>query len=128
MDLQVSGKVIEVLDEISGESQNGPWRKQDFVLETADQYPKKICITQWGDKIDQFNVQKGEQITAHIDLQSREYKGRWYTDVKAWKVEKGGNNGGDASSGSTPAPQNPPMGKDPFEIADNDDTDDGLPF
>jgi len=128
MDLQVNGKVIEILDEISGESQNGPWRKQDFVLETADQYPKKICITQWGDKIDQFNVQKGEQITAHIDLQSREYKGRWYTDVKAWKVEKGGSNSGATGSGSTPEPQNPPIGKDPFEIADNDDTDDGLPF
>lgn len=127
MDLQISGKVIEVLDEISGESQNGPWRKQDFVIETADQYPKKICITQWGDKIDQFNVQQGEQLTAHIDLQSREYKGRWYTDVKAWKIEKG-DNGGGGNSGATPKPQNPPMGKDPFEVADNDDTDDGLPF
>jgi len=123
MDLQVNGKVIEILKEQSGESQNGPWRKQDFILETTDQYPKKICITQWGDKIDQFGIQKGETITAFIDLQSREYNGRWYTDVKAWKIEKG--------TGSASAQNNqatPEVGQDPFDVANSDDTDDGLPF
>ena len=128
MDLQISGTVVEILDEMSGESQNGPWRKQDFILETAGQYPKKVCITQWGDKIDQFNVNEDEQLTAYIDIQSREYKERWYTDVKAWKIEKG-SSGGTANTSASPSPTSQPASKadDPFEVADSND-DDGLPF
>lgn len=99
MDLKIAGKVIDILEMQSGESKNGPWRKQDFILETPGKYPRKVCVTQWGDQIDQNNISKGEEITAFIDLQSREYNGRWYTDVKAWKVEKGT---GTASAGTNP--------------------------
>ena len=88
MDLQIKGTVEQVLEEKSGESKNGPWRKRDFILKTEGEYPKQICITQWGDSIDKADVQKGEEIVAHIDIQSREYNGNWYTDVKAWKIEK----------------------------------------
>lgn len=95
MDIQIEGKVAQILDEQSGEGKNGPWRKQDFILETQEKYPKKVCITQWGDKIDEFNVHEGEEVTASVDIQSREYKGNWYTDVKAWKVEKGHTGGDD---------------------------------
>jgi hypothetical protein len=93
MDLKISGKVVKILEMQSGESKNGPWKKQDFILETPGKYPKKVCVTQWGDQIDQNNISEGEEITAFIDIQSREYKGRWYTDVKAWKVKRGA--GGD---------------------------------
>lgn len=89
MDLQLKGTVDQILEEQSGEGKNGPWRKRDFILKTQGDYPKQICITQWGDNIDKANVQKGDEITAFIDIQSREYKGNWYTDVKAWKIEKG---------------------------------------
>lgn len=89
-ELKIKGKVVKILEEQSGKGKNGPWRKQDFILETQGNYSKKVCITQWGDKIDQFNVKEGEEITVFIDIQSREYKGNWYTDVKAWKVERGG--------------------------------------
>ncbi|MDR8390876.1 DUF3127 domain-containing protein [Aliifodinibius sp. S!AR15-10] len=89
MDVQIKGKVDQILEEQSGTGKNGPWRKQEFILETQDQYPKKVCITQWGEKIDEFDVQEGETLTAHVDIQSREYNGRWYTDVKAWKIERG---------------------------------------
>ncbi|MEX0648669.1 MAG: DUF3127 domain-containing protein [Balneolaceae bacterium] len=99
MDLQISGIVKEILEEQSGEGKNGPWRKQDFILETPGKYPKMVCITQWGDQIDKNNITEGETLTAYIDLQSREFKGRWYTDVKAWKVEKG--------SGAASAPPQP---------------------
>lgn len=89
MDLKLKGEVIEILDEQSGTGKNGPWRKQDFILETKEKYPKKVCITQWGDKIDQFDIEEGEELTVFFNIQSREYKGNWYTDVKAWKVERG---------------------------------------
>lgn len=88
MDLKLEGRVVEVLEEESGTGRNGPWRKQDFILETDGDYPKQVCVTHWGDDIEKFGVEEGERLTVHIDLRSREYKGRWYTDVKAWRVER----------------------------------------
>ena len=95
--LEISGKIIEILEVKSGQSANGEWRKQEYVLETEAQYPKKVCFMAWGDKIDQFNIQHGETVAVSIDLESREYNGRWYTDVKAWKVSRD-----DATAGSPP--------------------------
>lgn len=88
MDITITGRVTQVLDEQSGTGKNGPWRKQDFILEAEGRYPKPVCITQWGDDIDSFGVKEGERLTAHVDIQSREYNGRWYTDVKAWRVTR----------------------------------------
>lgn len=125
MDLKLSGKVTDILETQSGESKNGPWKKRDFILETGGEYPKKVCITQWGDQIDTNSVQKGSAITAFIDIQSREYNGRWYTDVKAWKIE---NEGGQAGSDSaTPQASSKPVPPS-IDFSDIDDGDDGLPF
>ncbi len=115
--MELSGTVIEILEEQSGKSDKGPWRKQDFILKTDHEYPKTVCITIWGSNIDQFSLQEGETVTAHIDIQSREYNGRWYTDVKAWKIDKGGG------SATTELP--PERFKDSPPI---DDLDDELPF
>jgi len=120
MDLKLTGKVVRILDEQSGESRNGPWRKQEFILETEGQYPKQVCVVQWGDNIDQFGIQEGETITASIDIQSREYNGRWYTDVKAWRVDRTQQGGGSA-------PQ-PPSDEPWPSSAPSDASDDGLPF
>jgi len=128
MDLQISGTVHQVLEEQSGESKNGPWRKRDFILETPGKYPKKVCITQWGDAIDKADVKKGEQITAYIDIQSREYKGNWYTDVKAWKIDRG------TGSDENQDMDSPGLGNRTFttESGSNDiqldDIDEDLPF
>ncbi len=86
--MEITGKIIEILPEKAGQSANGEWRKQEYILETETSYPKKICFVVWGDKIEQFNLKKGESVEVSVDLESREYNGRWYTDVKAWKVSK----------------------------------------
>lgn len=88
--MEINGKIIEILPEKSGASANGTWRKQEYVLETDGQYPKKICFMAWGEKIDQFEIKQDESLIVSIDLESREYSGRWYTDVKAWKVSRSG--------------------------------------
>ncbi len=120
MDLNLIGKVIDILPEQSGESKNGPWRKQEFILETEGKFPKPVCIVVWGDNIDEFKVQKGEKLTASIDIASREYNGRWYTDVKAWKVQREEGAGGPPEFGpDEPIPEPP---------AFPDDGDDELPF
>ena len=84
--MNIKGKIIQVMEEQSGESAKGPWRKQEYVLETDGQYPKKVCFMAWNDKIDEFAIKEGHVVDVGIDLESREYNGRWYTDVKAWKV------------------------------------------
>ena len=92
MALSVKGKIEQILKPESGVSRAGKeWNKQEFVIETEDQYPKKVCVSIWGDKIDQFGLKVGEQVTLGIDVESREYNGRWYTDVKAWKVSRDGS-------------------------------------
>ena len=123
MSLEITGKVIDILDEQSGTGRNGEWRKQEFILEIPGRYPKQVCVVQWGDNIDEFGVTVGETLTAHIDLQSREYNGRWYTDVKAWKVARPD----DAGAGGPPPSADEPWPEPPSDV-DDDDDDDGLPF
>jgi hypothetical protein len=86
--MEITGKLISVLPEETGEGKNGPWRKQNFILETQEQFPKKVCITTWGDKINLNTFQENEVITASINIESREWNGKWFTDVKAWRVVK----------------------------------------
>jgi hypothetical protein len=99
MDLKITGVVKQILELQSGEGKNGPWKKQDFILETPGKFPRQVCVTQWGDQIEKNNIQEGETVTVWIDLQSREYKGRWYTDVKAWKLERGAPGSSQTESG-----------------------------
>lgn len=86
--MEITGKIIRILPVQSGQGRNGEWKKQDFVLETNDQYPKKVCFTVWGDKIDTFNIREGEELIVAITVESREYNERWYTNVQAWKVDR----------------------------------------
>jgi hypothetical protein len=71
----------------TGTGRNGTWRKQEVILETEGQYPKKVCVAVWGDRIDEQQLQVGNNLKVDVDVESREYNGRWYTDVKAWRVE-----------------------------------------
>lgn len=116
MAMDLKGKVIQLLPQQNGMGKKGPWKKQEFILETQAQYPKKVCLSIWGDKVDQFNVAVGDLLNVSVDLESREYNGRWYTEARAWKIEK---SGGTSSSA-------PPIGEEPF-MADSTATDD-LPF
>ncbi len=87
--MQLIGRIIIVHPVENGISKAGKaWAKQSFVIETGGQYPKKIALTLWGeDKINQYDLQPGREITAHLELESREYNGRWYTEARAWKIE-----------------------------------------
>lgn len=88
--MEVTGKIIAVLPLQGGVSKAGnEWKKQEYVLETHDQYPKKVCFQLFGaDRIAQAAIQPGEELTVSFDIDSREYQGRWYTSINAWKVER----------------------------------------
>lgn len=89
--MEITGKIIAVLPERGGISKTGnEWKMQEYVLETHEQYPKKICFNVFGaDKIAQFNIQAGDELTVSFDINAREYQGRWYNDIRAWRVERG---------------------------------------
>ncbi|TNE70570.1 DUF3127 domain-containing protein [bacterium] len=89
MALELKAKVIQINPEIQGNGRNGTWRKQEIIVETGGNYPKKVCVSVWGDKIDQFGLNIGSEQTFLIDVESREYNGRWYTDVKAYDLKSG---------------------------------------
>ena len=85
--MELQGKIIVVLPERSGVSQRGnQWRSISYVLETQEQYPKKLAFDVTNDKIDQLNIQLGEILTVQFDINAREYNGRWFNSVNAWNV------------------------------------------
>jgi len=111
--MEVRGKIVTVLPVQTGEGKNGTWKKQDYVIDydQQSQYPRKMMFNLWGDKIDQFNIQEGQSVKVSFDIDCREYNGRWYNDIRAWKVEAddGMPAGSDFSQSATQTPSTPEM-------------------
>jgi hypothetical protein len=85
-ELKIHGTVTALLEPQTGESAKGSWTKQEFILETEnDKYPKSVCIEIWGDKVEP--PQLGDVVICSINVESREYNGRYYTNVRAWKID-----------------------------------------
>ena len=124
--MEITGKIIAVLPERGGVSKTGnEWKTQEYVIETHEQYPKKVCFNVFGaDKIAQFNIQAGDEMTVSFDINAREYQGRWYNDIRAWKVERGTASG--AAPMDIPVINAPKVEVPDFSKAANDPDD--LPF
>jgi hypothetical protein len=88
--MQLTAKLTKILPIQTGTGKNGEWKKQDIIVDTDDQYPKKVCISIWGDKVNDGQLQIGNLLKIDFDIESREYNSKWYTDIKAWKVEVAG--------------------------------------
>lgn len=87
--MEISGRIIAVLEARGGTSARtgNSWKVQSYVLETVEQYPKHICFEVFGeDKISLFNIQQGQELTVSFDVDAHEYQGRWYNQIRAWKV------------------------------------------
>ena len=100
--MEVVGKIIQVLPAQEGVGRNGnPWKVQPYVLETVENYPRKVHFEVFGeDRIKANPCDIDQLVTVSFDIESREFNGRWYTDVRAWKVE----NGDTRAEGAAPAP------------------------
>jgi hypothetical protein len=85
--MQLTAKLIQILPLQTGTGKNGTWKKQDIILETYGQYPKKVLVSIWGDKINSELLIVDRKMKVDIDIESREYNGKWYTDVKAWNIQ-----------------------------------------
>ena len=88
--MEITGKIIAILDPKSGVSQSGnEWKSQSYVIETIEQYPKKCCFDIFGaDKIAECNIQIGEVLTVHIDIDARQWNDRWFNSIRAWKITR----------------------------------------
>lgn len=122
--MELKGKIVQVLPVQSGESARGPWKKQEYIMELPGQFSKKVCLYAWGDTVDNFDLKEGEDVTASIDIESREYNGRWYTNIKIWKVAR------DSPETAAPsAPSDPSSWPSPGdEVNSTADDFDDLPF
>jgi hypothetical protein len=101
--MEVKGKIIAVQPLQSGEGRNGAWKKQDYVIEYEQntQYPRKLMFNLWGEKIDQYNIQLGQTLRVSFDIDCREYNGRWYNDIRAWRVDADADEATTTDSGRT---------------------------
>ncbi|MBN2773403.1 MAG: DUF3127 domain-containing protein [Prolixibacteraceae bacterium] len=89
MSLSVKGKVEKILKAESGVSRAGKeWKKQEFVIETDEQFPKKVCFTLFNDKTSLAdNVTVGQEVEVSFNIESREYNGKWFHNINAWKID-----------------------------------------
>lgn len=125
--MDLTGKIIAALPERGGvaKSSGNSWKVQEFVLETQEQYPHKMMFSIFGeDKIAQAAIKVGDTVTVSFDINAREFNGRWYNDVRAWKVE---HVDGGAGVAPAAAPYVAPAAPAATPFAPSDEKDD-LPF
>lgn len=122
MSLQVKGKVQQILQPESGVSRAGKeWKKQEFVIETEEQFPRKICFTLFNDKTSLIDgLSAGEEVDVSFNVESREYNGKWFHNINAWKIEK-------PSAENIPVPP-PEFSADDIPPEPADDETNDLPF
>lgn len=129
--MEIKGKIIQKFDLQSGTSKAGnPWKKQNYLLETLDNYPKKIYFDFFGDRADQYPLNVGDMINLSFDIECREYQGRYYTDIRGWKAEKLDANA-PAAQPVAAAPQAPAIDNVTPPVTDTTFTqtqEDDLPF
>lgn len=129
--MEFSGRVIAILPPKTGVSKStgNEWKAQSYVVENHDQYPRRMCFEVFGaDKIDQFNIQMGEELNVSFDIDARQWQDKWFNSIRAWKVER--------VQEGTPEPQAPvndtpipPFNPEPAPMpGDNGSSTDDLPF
>ncbi|MBQ6681999.1 MAG: DUF3127 domain-containing protein [Prevotella sp.] len=132
--MELQGKIIAVLPERSGTSARGEWKAGSFVIETHDNYPKKMVFDVFGaDRLAQFAIKAGEELLVSFDIDAHEYQGRWYNSIRAWNVQRMDAAAAAAAApvaASTPAAPAAPAGgaTAPFPPAQEGDSADDLPF
>ncbi len=138
MAMELEGRIARKLNVQTGTSARGAWAKQEFIFEYQEgNFPAQVCMNVWGDEKvkDLEKYQVGDKVKVSFNLSSREYNGRWYTDVRAWRIEPAGAPSYDqapaATYGTAPSPApSAPFQSVPLPSADDMSSpiEDDLPF
>jgi hypothetical protein len=127
--MEIQGKLLMLLPLQTGTSAKGDWKKQDAIIETLEQFPKKVSISFWGDKADELKIVKeGAIIKVSVNIESREYNGKWYTDVRAWKIEAGDATNPTSSQANNSSTIDRQHAEEPADLSPSDGAVDDLPF
>ena len=127
--MELTGKIIAVMEARGGVSARtgNSWKTQEYVLEVPGQYPKRCVFNVFGeDKINQFNIQNGDELTIQFDIDAREYNGRWYNDVRAYSVIRGQQPVAGAAVAAAPSAATSPF--PPAQEPASEGSSDDLPF
>jgi len=134
--MELTGQLIKILPETTGQGARGPWIKQEFVIETKEQFPKKACFSIWGDKVEilrKFSM--SDMIKVSFNVESREHNttGRWYTELRAWRIDRASEENNTqapmpAYSNTTPAPTTPQPTENPEGLTFSNEPANDLPF
>ncbi len=110
--MEIKGTIILALPEVSGVSRSGNnWKKREYVLEnTEGNFPRKVAFTCFGENADKIQLKVGDKVNMFFDIESREFNGRWYTDIRCWRadVEQAGTAAPAAPAAMPGAPVPPP--------------------
>ena len=130
--MEIIGKAIAALPVKSGVSQRTgeQWQSREYVIETQEQFKKRICFEVFGiDKLKEFNIRDNDLIKVHFDITAREYNGKWYNSIRAWKVEHVNPDCSAVGATATPADATAPQAPAPAVAATTTHaSDDDLPF
>lgn len=87
--MEFTGTVYKIMPATEGTSQRGPWKRQDVVFDYSDggQFTRKICVTFFNRPDDVAKLREGGEYEVSVNIESREYQGRWYTDIRAWRLQ-----------------------------------------
>ena len=129
--MEFEGTVFKIMPPTSGTSARGEWQRQEVIFDTQSQsqYPRKICVTFFNKPEEVARLREGAAYTVSIDVESREYNGRWYTDIRAWRIEPAGQQHSQPAAAypaHTAAPAPAPMPT--VDDLSSPLTDDDLPF
>ncbi len=87
--MEFEGVVHKIMPPVSGASARGTWTKQEVVFEMPAEFNKKACVSFWGDKVQEVaQLHPGDRVKVSFNIESREYNGRWFTELRAWRIVK----------------------------------------
>lgn len=127
--MELTGKIIAVMEPRGGVSARtgNTWKTQEYVLEVPGQYPKRCLFNVFGeDRINQFNIQNGDELTIQFDIDAREYNGRWFNDIRAYNVVRGQQPVAGAQPVAAPSEATSPF--PPAQEPASEGSSDDLPF
>ena len=126
--MEFEGVVYKILPPTSGTSARGEWKRQDVVFELPQEFSRKICVTFFNKDSEVAQLHEGMACTVSVNVESREFNGRWYTDVKAWRVQPKVAESAPAAPSAPAMPDMPPFAEEPAFVSGGAAEVDDLPF
>lgn len=125
--MEFEGIVYKILPAQQGTSARGEWQRQEVIFDLPSEFSRKVCVTFFNKPSDVAKLREGAAYTVSINVESREYNGRWFTDVRAWRIQP--QEAGQSAATPAPAAQDSAPLEEPRYAASSAPTEvDDLPF